>query len=472
MSFQIESSVQSNYSFLQISVNPFDGNNRDNPKPGKSNVYICALNTINTVLGGGILTLPYTMLQCGVIFGTTAFIISLLMGIICIKLLLELKEITGHSCYASIAYECMGRKGLIVINILIAILCLGVPLMFIVVFADAATPLVEDLLFENYSRTREIVVVCNAIILLWFCFNKEVHNLRIASYTSIICVGLFFYVIVHILIYHWEELDNKIFDHIDNRKDGYTLTIPNIILAFGFHPCFFPLYNSLKPELKNSKSGMKFTSMAFVFTFVVYISICCFSLIIFGDSLKSDILKNISESDYEYRRFILFVYLIISLMHMPMVFFSGKEAFLNLCIELKYGKISQYCEKVKSDSALKTALTTMEYKSKSFVKEMDNLEYYILTSVVYITTFSIAFIVTDLGQIVAFLGTSTCFVLCFPIPAIFYLLLTKPPTSPRHAPSQTSCNKSLFLKYTSWAILAVSTLFMADLAYEVVQILR
>ena len=193
------------------------------------------------------------MLQWGILVGVSSIFISLCVGIIWLKLLLELKEITGHSWYASIGYECMGRKALLLTNILIAALCLGVPIMFIVIFADAATPLLQSMVLSQDPNARNYVVLGNAIILLWFWFNKEVHNLRIASYTSIICVGLFFYVIIHILFYHWDELDHKLIDHIDNRKEGYILSIPNIILAFGFHPCFFPLYNSLKPELRVSK---------------------------------------------------------------------------------------------------------------------------------------------------------------------------------------------------------------------------
>lgn len=40
--------------------------------------------------------------------------------------------------------------------------------MYIIVFADAATPLVQELLLPGFSQTRELVVILNAVILLWF----------------------------------------------------------------------------------------------------------------------------------------------------------------------------------------------------------------------------------------------------------------------------------------------------------------
>lgn len=125
--------------------------------------------------------------------------------------------------------------------------------------------------------------------------------------------------------------------------------------------------------------------------------------------MKTDILKNIYESSFEYRRSILFVYLGISLMHMPMVFISGKEAILGLYLEFRYRQISTYCEKVRSDQELRATLVDMEFKAKSFVREMSNWEYYSITGIIYLFTFTIAFFVEDLGQIVSFLGTFICF---------------------------------------------------------------
>ncbi|CAI2368531.1 unnamed protein product [Moneuplotes crassus] len=456
MAFQIEDGFKNipgaNYKRMEITHE----NAGIAEKEGKSTVFVCSVNTINTVFGGAILTLPYTMLQCGLILGTGSFLLSFLIGLICAKLLLELKESTGYSCYASIAFECIGRGGLILTNILISIMCLGVPVIFIVVFADAATPLIEEIFKVQYSYTREFVIALNAIVVSWFCFSREVHNLRIASYTSISCVCLFCYVIFHILLTHWEELDTNLSDHLSSKGNGFGLTIPNIILAFGFHPCFFPIYNSLKPNLKNSTNGMKFATIAFIFTFIVYISVCCCALLIFGDGMKSDILKNISLTNYEYSRFILVVYLVISLMHMPMVFFSGKEAFINLYIELRYQKISNYCQKIRSDSELRAQLIEMEHKSKCFVKEMRNIEYYFLTTIVFATTFATAYMVTDLGQISAFLGSSASFLTCFFMPAGFYLVL---------------CPNKPWLKYVSWWIIAMSAAFITYLGYECVKIL-
>mmetsp|Transcript_19987 Transcript_19987/g.22312 ORF Transcript_19987/g.22312 Transcript_19987/m.22312 type:complete len:81 (+) Transcript_19987:292-534(+) len=80
----------------------------------------------------------------------------------------------------------MGRKALLAIYMLIAFLCLGVPIIYVVIFADSATPVLQNFILKDNPHARDYVVIGNAVILLWFCLNKEIHKLRIASYTSII----------------------------------------------------------------------------------------------------------------------------------------------------------------------------------------------------------------------------------------------------------------------------------------------
>jgi len=86
---------------------------------------------------------------------------------------------------------------------------------------------------------------------------------------------------------------------------------------------------------------MKFTTTAFIFAFVVYILISLLSLLIFSEHVYSDVLINISKSNFEFKHLLLIMYLIISAMHMPMVFFAGKEAVINIFFEIKDRAVSK-----------------------------------------------------------------------------------------------------------------------------------
>jgi len=86
---------------------------------------------------------------------------------------------------------------------------------------------------------------------------------------------------------------------------------------------------------------------------------------------------------------------------------------------------------------------------------MDNIEYYVLTTCVFVLVFTIAYFVEDLGHLVSFMGTSTCFILWFPFPSLFYLIL-----------SQRLPNK--FYKVCAYFILAISIVFFTLIMKETV----
>ena len=168
MSIEIEDGFNPNSSDIREMLLHAAPDGRADNNPNKSSVLVVTLNTINTIVGGGILTLPYTVYQSGLILGISSILVSLFLGIISIRLLIVCKEITGHYCYGSIGYECVGRKSIFLINILIAILCLGLPSSFMIIFADASTPLVQEFFGTESPSVRSWIVVFSGILLLWF----------------------------------------------------------------------------------------------------------------------------------------------------------------------------------------------------------------------------------------------------------------------------------------------------------------
>jgi len=116
---------------------------------------------------------------------------------------------------------------------------------------------------------------------------------------------------------------------------------------------------------------MKFTTSAFSFAFFVYIMISVLTLLIFGSGVHNDVLINISDSNFQFKYLLLVLYLVISAMHMPMVFFAGKEAVLNIYIHLTHGNLTEK----------ETNIKDAEYSGS------DSNMYYVITTVIYVCVF-------------------------------------------------------------------------------------
>lgn len=93
---------------------------------------------------------------------------------------------------------------------------------------------------------------------------------------------------------------------------------------------------------------MKFRTGAIglIFATVVYTIVTLFSILLFGSDIQGDILKNFGESDHQFKYILLSIYLVLSSLHIPMVFFVGKEAILQIYAEFRYASISKENDRI------------------------------------------------------------------------------------------------------------------------------
>lgn len=70
----------------------------------QSDFLLTTTTIVKTVIGSGILALPYTMDQMGFIFGSALFIIAGLMVYFGSFLLLKVKNLSHHSNFSTIFY--------------------------------------------------------------------------------------------------------------------------------------------------------------------------------------------------------------------------------------------------------------------------------------------------------------------------------------------------------------------------------
>ena len=161
------------------------------------------------------------------------------------------------------------------------------------------------------------------VALLFFAVKKQIVELKAAGF--ILLCGLFFFILfltIRLMQGKGEDISdyNMSKIHFDMKL---LANIPTLILSYGFQSAFFPAYNSLKH--KNDKNGMKATIGSFTICFVVYVSIIVVSLFTYGEHIEENILINVGKSSDAFSVILQIIFLIISAMHIPMVYFIGKE---------------------------------------------------------------------------------------------------------------------------------------------------
>ncbi len=123
-------------------------------------------------------------------------------------------------------------------------------------------------------------------------------------------------------------------DNPDTTKDYWTQpasidifsAIPIILLAYGFQPTFYPVYEAL--EVKNDRNGNIFTIIALLLVFVVYTIVSFIGVYAYGSSVEDNILVNLDRKSNAFSYILLIFFMVISAMHIPVIFYLGKESVL------------------------------------------------------------------------------------------------------------------------------------------------
>lgn len=82
-----------------------------------------------------------------------------------------------------------------------------------------------------------------------------------------------------------------------------------------------------------SRNGLLYAS-------TVYMAVGLFAVMLFGKNIQGDILLNFGESKNEFKFILLSLYLCLAAMHIPVIFFVGKESLLEMYAELAKGAVS------------------------------------------------------------------------------------------------------------------------------------
>jgi amino acid permease len=203
---------------------------------------------------------------------------------------------------------------------------------------------------------------------------------------------------------------------------------------------------------------MKASIIAIVAVFLIYITVACVAIFSFGDDIEADIMENISGGDnndgYDYT--LMAMFMIISAMHIPIVFFIGKEAVLIIVDELMRRTISRtkiaeeesLTESIDEDdnghangdgNPLKSRKTIDDVIAKSIASaqgiltgpiadndlpeylSMHPLVYYITSTLVYALVVVLACVLGDISVVFGIIGSTACTFIVFFAPAGFLL---------------------------------------------------
>jgi len=346
-------------------------------------------NLTNTIVGSGMLGLPFALASSGIFAGAILFAIAASASIFGLHLL----SVAAQKVYTSnqpSSYFVVAKKtfpeAALLIDFAVAIKCFGVSISYLIVIGrlmpDAMETLVpdSDVVGERVFWLGLSIVLCLPLSLL-----QSINSLRFTSY---IALGSVVYVLVLVLVY-FIKLENGIslttLKSWPSSPESFFSNIPIFIFAFTCHQNLFSIQNEMSGKREKVRPVIVISVLISLF---VYILLGYCGYLTYKDKVKDNIIDNLpQDTPVTLCRFAVTILVVFSY---PLQIHPCRTSILNL-----------------------VGVITPRAKSKVVT--------YITTIILCTITYTVAFFVDDLGIVFNIVGASGSVTLCYILPGAFYV---------------------------------------------------
>jgi solute carrier family 32 (vesicular inhibitory amino acid transporter) len=367
---------------------------------GQSTLPQTIFNSVNVLVGVGLLALPLAMRYAGWVAGLVFLTFSALSTSYTAKLLAKCADVDNSIItFADLAYVSFGYSARLVTSILFTVELLGACVALVVLFADSL-----DALIPGWGLT-EWKIVCGFILIpLGFV------PLRLLSFTSILGILCCFGIVLAVFV------DGLIKPHQPGslREPATTYLFPanwaTLPISFGLlmspwggHSVFPNIYRDMRHPYKYRKG----VNITYIFTFLLDVLMAVVGLLMFGDGVKDEITKNIVVTKGYPEWLSIFIVICIAIIPLTKVPLNARPIVSTL--ELSLGLDAR----AMADAQALTGLS-------GFTRGILKFTVRITCTIIFVI---LAILVPDFDRIMSLIGSVACFTICIVLPCSFHLKL-------------------------------------------------
>ncbi|KAJ2804822.1 hypothetical protein H4R20_002354 [Coemansia guatemalensis] len=251
---------------------------------------VFGFNVLNTIIGSGIVALPYAIYNAGFVFGMVMLGAVALLSQFSLYALVVSGKRTGTAHFSSLTEAALGKAGYHLLNSSMLIDMVGTVILYLMLIGDMGVALADIYLPVSVSRTSVIVVV-SLVAILPLLFFRNTGPLSRFSIISTLCLP---YIIVAVALRapHFAgevEIDFSVF--------GPRVLPAMGILSFTFSSCHGAFPNYLGLRNRSTAAWVHASSFATAGAAAISLAFAVSGYLSFGNTSHANILDNFPESD-------------------------------------------------------------------------------------------------------------------------------------------------------------------------------
>ena len=420
-----------------------DGENR---KPTERNSIIAtSLLVTKSMIGSGLLYVPYHFKTLGIIFSIGASVLFNLITFTSTYFLLRCKDITQRYSYAIYSRLAMGNIGSISCKFAILIKSISLSCVYLKILGNILRTLLL-IFFQEYSDKfffdSKFLLIIFAILIIPLMVQKDISGISKFTFLGIYSIIYLFASLVILFIYKYNRNEILPFEirmlHPSGTPYEMFKCFGSYLNAYFYQVSVFPIYLPLHP--RTTKNMMISTAIGTIFSSAIYISFGIIGFFIYRYDINGTLLTYLGDDLINFVKtnkkmaalLIIFelAFIINTAISLALNFFVAKSK----CIGIAKLMVKKYQRKKTDESISGTPLVSLDESGYSTERPgrkaseeniLNDRSQIILALVTYIITVLIAYYSDNIIAIDNFNGSTVNNYLSAILPALFFIILFK-----------------------------------------------
>ena len=468
----------------------------------KSTVVVAAFNLTATIMGGGVLSIPYAYSKSGIILGSLLMVVAAIITERALYLLCLCSRLTGAATYGEVGEAAFGKNMEYFISLILGIFLMFAITGYMVLAKDIWTALVTIIgRFDETTPPSDTVVLGVTILLIIpFLVQKSLYALRFNCYVSFSSVSILCLALIH---QAWTTLSPTTMVWSNNDVLWWSTNFEDVLLAFPIISLSFvgifnvlPIQNAL---FKPTRSRILLAVDGSILSCFVFAQLFGLSGYLYaGKQVDGNVLKNCDPASDPFLFLGQFCCGITVVLVIPMMLLPCRSSLLEVLDVLVYGPHQTPVELEESErlpliiadaksiktnnnyNSTATTTTTNGQNQQQLQQSGHETKYscpnntrrfkthiidntfihYTSTLVIIFTCYMIAIHVPGVADVWSILGCSMGFLISFILPSVCYLKIQK------RYPDHTLESKAWV--WFSWILLVTSSFALVACTTETI----